>query len=50
MKKSNMVELMFQKDVKSISLSTNNRCHILQFEFQKDVKSISLSTIFEVRK
>ena len=35
---------MFQKDVKSISLSTFVSIEVAGFEFQKDVKSISLST------
>ena len=34
----------FQKDVKSISLSTLDRILIKDKGFQKDVKSISLST------
>ena len=35
---------MFQKDVKSISLSTAVQGVQLMASFQKDVKSISLST------
>ena len=35
---------MFQKDVKSISLSTNKVSSRFGIRFQKDVKSISLST------
>ena len=34
----------FQKDVKSISLSTNAFPPVTETKFQKDVKSISLST------
>ena len=34
----------FQKDVKSIRLSTNGRIIIVKRKFQKDVKSIRLST------
>ena len=37
--------LLFQKDVKSISLSTKQARLSLQTTFQKDVKSISLSTL-----
>ena len=36
---------MFQKDVKSISLSTNRQSSVPNGWFQKDVKSISLSTL-----
>ena len=35
---------MFQKDVKSISLSTAPALPVKMTVFQKDVKSISLST------
>ena len=35
---------MFQKDVKSISLSTASQVKNGEVGFQKDVKSISLST------
>ena len=35
----------FQKDVKSISLSTISVVTVLLALFQKDVKSISLSTV-----
>ena len=35
----------FQKDVKSISLSTLKCVDLTVFLFQKDVKSISLSTL-----
>ena len=38
------VIVWFQKDVKSISLSTNSKGDELRLVFQKDVKSISLST------
>ena len=36
--------LWFQKDVKSISLSTQPSGQTFDYAFQKDVKSISLST------
>ena len=39
-----MGKLRFQKDVKSISLSTSQAYNVIQVSFQKDVKSISLST------
>ena len=39
------MELWFQKDVKSISLSTPAKIYSRFPVFQKDVKSISLSTI-----
>ena len=38
------LNLVFQKDVKSISLSTKITNIVRQTMFQKDVKSISLST------
>ena len=41
---------MFQKDVKSISLSTNVLMFVSTLMFQKDVKSISLSTIAEFNR
>ena len=36
--------MQFQKDVKSISLSTSEQKRRFARKFQKDVKSISLST------
>ena len=39
-----VVFVLFQKDVKSISLSTHRPDHQSKRSFQKDVKSISLST------
>ena len=39
-----VAKTQFQKDVKSISLSTDGRTITPDQRFQKDVKSISLST------